>query len=80
MSELTLGSVLGQASDKDVEVTRIKSSKTFKGVPSEWYETIQVKYQKSQRVKLYFRCKHFNCKSVFKKSCNLRDHFRKHTG
>lgn len=27
-----------------------------------------------------FECLHPGCGSVFKKSCNLRDHFRKHTG
>lgn len=32
------------------------------------------------RVKLYFKCRHSKCGSIFKKSCNLRDHFRKHTG
>jgi len=32
------------------------------------------------RVKLYFKCRHSGCGSIFKKSCNLRDHFRKHTG
>jgi hypothetical protein len=60
-------------------VTRIES-KTFQGVPKEWHETIQVKHLATQRVKLYFKCRHTGCKSVFKKSCNLRDHFRKHTG
>ena len=31
-------------------------------------------------MKMYFKCKFKGCNSVFKKSCNLRDHFRKHTG
>ena len=30
-------------------------------------------------MKLYFRCKYKGCHAVFSKSCNLRDHFRKHT-
>jgi uncharacterized C2H2 Zn-finger protein len=34
----------------------------------------------TQRIKLYFKCMYPSCDSVFKKSCNLRDHFRKHTG
>ena len=67
------------SSDKNIEVTRIQS-KSFPGVPSEWHETIQVRHVTKQRVKLYFRCRHEGCKSMFKKSCNLRDHFRKHTG
>ena len=79
LSEMSLGAI-GNSDNKEIEVTRVKSSKSFKGVPSEWYETIQVKYIEKQRVKLYFRCKHADCKSIFKKSCNLRDHFRKHTG
>lgn len=65
--------------DENTEVRRIES-KTFQGVPKEWHETIMVKNLVSQRVKLYFKCRHAGCKSVFKKSCNLRDHFRKHTG
>ena len=60
-------------------VTRI-DSRPFKGIPKEWHETIQVKHKVTQRVKLYFKCMYSGCKSVFKKSCNLRDHFRKHTG
>jgi len=66
-------------SDKNTVVTRVES-KTFQGIPKEWHETIQVKHLLTQRVKLYFKCRHTGCKSVFKKSCNLRDHFRKHTG
>lgn len=30
-------------------------------------------------MKLFFRCRIKGCNSLFKKSCNLRDHFRKHT-
>lgn len=66
-------------SDKNIEVTKIES-KQFPGVPGEWHETIQVRNRLNQRVKLYYRCRHEGCKSMFKKSCNLRDHFRKHTG
>ena len=55
-------------------------TRTFAGVPAEWHETIKERNQKTQRVKLFFRCKYPGCNSVFKKSCNLRDHFRKHTG
>lgn len=54
--------------------------KTFDGIPKQWHQTIRVKNPETQRVKLYFKCKHPGCGSVFKKSCNLRDHFRKHTG
>ena len=53
--------------------------KEFKGVPSEWHEVIQVRNQETKRVKLYFCCKFTNCNALFSKSCNLRDHFRKHT-
>ena len=54
--------------------------KTFEGIPKQWHQTIRVKNPETQRVKLYFKCRYPNCGSVFKKSCNLRDHFRKHTG
>jgi hypothetical protein len=54
--------------------------KTFKGVPSEWHQTIKIRNPETQRIKLYFKCKYPGCDSIFKKSCNLRDHFRKHTG
>jgi predicted DNA binding CopG/RHH family protein len=54
--------------------------KTFEGVPKQWHQTIRVRNPETQRVKLYFKCKYPDCGSVFKKSCNLRDHFRKHTG
>jgi len=63
----------------NTEVTRIES-KTFRDIPKDWHETIQVRNLKTERVKLYFKCRHSGCKSVFKKSCNLLDHFRKHTG
>ena len=29
---------------------------------------------------MLFRCRADHCKKMFKKSCNLRDHFRTHTG
>ena len=53
--------------------------KTFKGVPENWHQMIRVYSGESERVRLYFKCRHKNCNSLFKKSCNLRDHFRKHT-
>lgn len=55
-------------------------SKTFEGIPSNWHQTIKVRNHETMRVKLYFKCRHRGCGSIFKKSCNLRDHFRKHTG
>ncbi len=55
-------------------------SKTFDGIPHAWHQTIKVRNPETLRVKLYFRCRHSGCGSIFKKSCNLRDHFRKHTG
>lgn len=54
--------------------------KTFEGIPKQWHQTMRVKNPDTQRVKLFFRCKYPGCGSEFKKSCNLRDHFRKHTG
>lgn len=54
--------------------------KTFEGIPKQWHQTIRIKNPDTQRVKLFFKCKYPGCGSMFKKSCNLRDHFRKHTG
>ncbi|CDW88785.1 pr domain zinc finger protein 16 [Stylonychia lemnae] len=60
--------------------TNNNKHKTFEGIPKQWHQTIRVKNPETQRVKLYFKCRYPQCGSVFKKSCNLRDHFRKHTG
>lgn len=57
-----------------------QESKTFDGIPRSWHQTIKVRNPETMRVKLYFKCRHSHCGSIFKKSCNLRDHFRKHTG
>jgi hypothetical protein len=54
--------------------------KQFDGIPTEWHQTVKVKNPHTQRIKLFFKCKYEGCNSIFKKSCNLRDHFRKHTG
>ena len=59
---------------------RGRKSKTFEGVPEEWHQVIRQKNPDTQKTKLFFKCNIAGCKSVFKKSCNLRDHFRKHTG
>lgn len=69
---------MSQSFDENCEETI--QSKTFDGIPKEWHQTIRVKNPQTQRVKLYFKCRHPGCNSTFKKSCNLRDHFRKHTG
>jgi hypothetical protein len=54
--------------------------RTFEGIPEHWHETIKMRNPETCRVKLIFKCCFSGCNSVFKKSCNLRDHFRKHTG
>lgn len=47
--------------------------------PSQWHQTIKVHNPHTKRVKQFFKCNFDGCNSVFRKSCNLRDHFRKHT-
>ena len=69
-----------QASNLLIQSVDATDSKTFEGIPKEWHETIRVRNPDTQRVKLFFKCRHPGCNSMFKKSCNLRDHFRKHTG
>jgi hypothetical protein len=53
---------------------------SFTDIPKQWYRIERILNHKTQRTKLLFKCKIEGCSSVFKKSCNLRDHFRKHTG
>ena len=53
--------------------------KHFEGIPEEWHEVYEVGCDDKRRIKLFLRCKYPGCSSVFNKSCNLRDHFRKHT-
>jgi uncharacterized Zn-finger protein len=75
-----LGELAIERDSEDIISYENCSSKTFKGVPASWHQTIKVRNPQTQRIKLYFKCMYPNCQSVFKKSCNLRDHFRKHTG
>ena len=49
------------------------------GVPSAWHRTISVPNRATKRTKMIFFCKFEGCRAVFKKGCNLKDHFRKHT-
>ena len=58
---------------------RVTQQRSFDGIPNEWHRTIKVFNEDTKRVKLYFQCKFAGCDAIFRKSCNLRDHFRKHT-
>lgn len=60
-------------------IDRFNSKKHFEGIPSEWHETIRITSPLSNRVKMRFKCLYNGCNSIFDKSCNLKDHFRKHT-
>ena len=53
--------------------------KNFDGIPQEWHDIVKVFSDDGKRSKQYFRCKYTSCMAIFSKSCNLRDHFRKHT-
>ena len=53
--------------------------KDFEGIPAEWHEVVEMQNESTKRTKLYFKCKYQDCTAMFSKSCNLRDHFRKHT-
>ena len=57
-----------------------KKHKSFPGIPDDWHETVLIRSKSTGRLKQYFKCKRDDCNTIFKKSCNLRDHFRKHTG
>ena len=59
---------------------KIVPRKHFEGIPDEWHTMVALTNPKSQRVNHLFKCLYDDCNKVFKKSCNLRDHFRKHTG
>lgn len=75
-----LEDILKENHPEDIVSYEAGLSKTFQGIPAEWHQTIKVRNPDTQRIKLYFKCMYPHCDSVFKKSCNLRDHFRKHTG
>jgi len=53
-------------------------AKSFEGIPAEWHDVVKINCDQ-KRSKIYFRCKYQGCHSIFSKSGNLRDHFRKHT-
>ena len=53
---------------------------TFKDTPKTWLSVIKINNPETTRNHLFFKCNYPGCESMFKKSCNLRDHFRKHTG
>lgn len=71
---------LGEVSSKDGSEGHKRNQQTFKDTPEDWHSVIRVKNPETERNHLFFKCNHPGCRSVFKKSCNLRDHFRKHTG
>ena len=55
----------------------IGEHKGFPNIPDEWY-TVYLHYNpKTKKNKIYFEC---FCGKLFSKSCNIRDHFRKHNG
>ena len=52
----------------------------FSGIQDDWYETFTVINQITNRTNINFKCLFNGCGMVFKKSCNLKSHFRKHNG
>ena len=66
--------------DQEIEAVGPSKSPSFDQIPSDLHQTIKVRNKQTKRVKLYFRCLYKGCGSIFNKSCNLRDHFCKHTG
>ena len=72
------GDSFEQMASVEAESTQLVE-KHFAGIPDEWHSTIQKTNSEQGTSKLYFHCKFAGCTAVFKKSCNLRDHFRKHT-
>lgn len=76
-----LNNVEAEVSDEDEEEASIqKGKKGYKAIPEEMCETIQELNPKTNRKKRVFRCKVNGCGKLFKKSCNMAVHLRKHTG
>jgi len=69
-------------SDKVAYIGRISNftPKSFTDFPKHRYQIIQLRHKVSQKKLMLFKCRAKNCKKMFWKSCNLRDHLRKHTG
>lgn len=55
-------------------------NKKFEGIPPEWHQVYKYFNPQTKKYKLYFKCMHEDCGMLFNKSCNIRDHFRKHNG
>ena len=58
----------------------LQASTGLNNIPSNWYKIFKVINPSSQKPNMHFKCLFNGCNKVFKKSCNLKDHFRKHTG
>ena len=48
------------------------------GIPENNVDIIKLYSQHSHKYRQNYRCLYNDCHMIFKKSCNIRDHFRKH--
>jgi hypothetical protein len=72
--------MINQMGKTETPLISIAPNKKFDGIPSEWHQVYKYFNPKTKKYKLYFKCMHEDCGMLFNKSCNIRDHFRKHNG
>lgn len=63
-----------------IAVGRPQIRKHFDGIPEENHRVIEVYNDKTGRYNQHFQCNFPGCGIIFKKSSNIRNHFKKHTG
>ena len=54
--------------------------KHFDGIPEDNHRVIEVYNELTGRYNQHFQCNFPGCGIIFKKSSNIRNHFKKHTG
>ena len=62
----------------DEKMTKMQNNK-LSDFPDK-YEIIEIHNPQTKRMKKQFKCLIDGCNKIFNKSCNLRDHFRMHSG
>lgn len=72
--------VSNQIQNLQAESTTAKSQKTFADFPSDCYGVFTVQDKTTNKKFQVYMCKYAKCGMLFKKTCNFKDHLRKHLG
>ena len=51
----------------------------FEGIPRHWYTTFHKVNPATGHLNLHYRCEIRECRRVFKKASNIKEHFKTHT-